>query len=313
MALTPVSKADGTRAGVLAPYALLSLAAFFWATNWVVGRAMRDVMPPVSMGFWRWVIALGILLPFAATELRQKWPLVRDNWLILSLLGAMGVAGYNTLVYVGLQHTPAANAVLFNSISPILIILLSWGVFGDRPKPKQAVGVVVSFLGILAIITRGDLAVIAALRSHPGDLWLLLAMMLWAIYTVILRWRPSGLSPVAFLAAIALFGLPVLLPFFLWEYSVRGGVEVTRTTLATLAYYGIFPSVLAYLFWHYGVARVGAHTAGLFTHLVPAFGALLAVIFLDERLERYHFVGIVLIFSGLYLSRDKVQRAYGRP
>jgi drug/metabolite transporter (DMT)-like permease len=284
------------------PYLLLSLAAFMWAINWVVGRGMRDAIPPVAMGFWRWVIALAILIPLAAPELRRQWPIVRANWRILTLIGTIGAAGYNTIVYVGLKYTPATNAVLFNALPPALIILMTWTAFGDRPSTRQMLGVVISFLGILTIISRGNPAVITDIRSYPGDLWLLAAMLMWSAYTVLLRWRPEGLSSIGFLTVIALFGLPVLAPFYVWELSNGAQTRITLANAATLAYFGIFPSILAYLFYNYGVAKVGASRAGLFTHLTPVFGALLAILTLGERLELYHLPGIALIVIGIYLS-----------
>ena len=284
------------------PYLLLSLTAFFWATNWVVGRAMRNEMPPVAMGFWRWTIALLILLPFAAPELRSKWHVVRVNWLTLTLLGILGAIAFNTLIYVGLQYTAATNGVLFNSISPVLIILLSWVVSRERISKLQACGVVLSLCGVLVIVARGDATTLAAFHFNRGDLWLIAAMVLWAFYTIVLRRRPPELSAMGFLTAMLLLSLPFLLPFYLWEFSQRGGFALTPATVAALAYYGTIPSIAAYLFWNRGVAQVGPNKAGLFVHLMPLFGAVLSVVFLGERLYAYHYAGAVLIFTGIRLT-----------
>ena len=284
------------------PYLLLSLTAFFWATNWVVGRAMRNEMPPVAMGFWRWTIALLILLPFAAPELRSKWHVVRANWLTLTLLGILGAIAFNTLIYVGLQYTAATNGVLFNSISPVLIILLSWVVSRERISKLQACGVVLSLCGVLVIVARGNATTLAAFHFNRGDLWLIAAMVLWAFYTIVLRRRPPELSAMGFLTAMLLLSLPFLLPFYLWEFSQRGGFALTPATVAALAYYGTIPSIAAYLFWNRGVAQVGPNKAGLFVHLMPLFGAVLSVVFLGERLYAYHYAGAVLIFTGIRLT-----------
>ena len=284
------------------PYLLLSLTSLFWAANWVVGRAMRNEMPPVAMGFWRWTIALLILLPFAAPELRRKWDVVRANWLTLTLLGVLGAIAFNTLIYVGLQYTAATNGVLFNSISPVLIILLSWVISRERISKPQACGVVLSLCGVLVIVARGDGATLAAFHFNRGDLWLITAMVLWAFYTIVLRRRPPELSAMGFLTAMLLLSLPFLLPFYLWEFGQRGGFPLTPATVAALAYYGTIPSIVAYLFWNRGVAQVGPNKAGLFVHLMPLFGAILSVIFLGERLYAYHYAGAVLIFGGIYLT-----------
>jgi drug/metabolite transporter (DMT)-like permease len=284
------------------PYWLLTLASLFWAANWVVGRAMRSEMPPIAMGFWRWTIAAVILLPFAAPELRRKWPVVRANWLTLMLLGLLGAVMFNTMIYVGLQYTAATNGVLLNSITPILIILLSWVIARERISGLQACGVLLSLAGVLAIVARGDFASLAAFHFNRGDLWLIAAMFLWAIYTFVLRRRPPQLSAIGFLAAMLLLSLPLLLPFYLWEFVERGGFALTPATVATLAYYGTFPSIAAYLFWNRGVAQVGPNKAGLFVHLMPLFGALLSVIFLGEQLYAYHFLGAALIFGGIWAT-----------
>ena len=263
---------------------------------------MRNDIPPIAMGFWRWAIALAILLPFAAPELKSKWRVVSANWRTLTLLGLLGAVVFNTLIYVGLQYTAATNGVLFNSISPILIILLSWVIARERISTLQTCGVLLSLVGVLAIVARGDFAALAAFHFNRGDMWLIAAMLLWATYTIVLRRRPPELSAMGFLAAMLLFSLPFLLPFYLWEFGERGGFSLNPATVAALAYYGTIPSIVAYLFWNRGVAQVGPNKAGLFVHLMPVFGALLSVIFLGERLFAYHYAGAALIFGGIYLT-----------
>ena len=284
------------------PYLLLTLASLFWAGNWVVGRAMRNDIPPVAMGFWRWVVALLILLPFAAPELKRNWRVVRANWFTLALLGGLGAMLFNTMIYVGLQYTAATNGVLFNSVTPILIILMSWLAFRERLGAWQTIGVVLSLVGVAVIVARGEPQILAALRFNRGDLWLISAMLLWALYTIVLRRRPPGLSAIGFLAAMLLLGLPLLLPFYLWELFTRGGFALSVPAVAALAYYATLPSIVAYLFWNRGVAQIGPNKAGLFVHLMPVFGALLSVIFLGERLYPYHFVGAAMIFGGIWLT-----------
>jgi drug/metabolite transporter (DMT)-like permease len=287
------------------PYLLLTLTALFWAANWVIGRAMRNEIPPIAMGFWRWAVALLILLPFVAPELKRKWSVVRANWLTLTLLGLLGTVAFNVLIYVGLQYTVVTNGVLFNSLSPVLIVVLSWVVTRERISGLQAFGVMFSLTGVLAIVARGDFAALAAFQFNPGDMWLITAMFLWATYTIVLRRRPPTLSAMAFLAAMLLLSLPYLLPFYLWELSARGGFALTPASVAALAYYGTLPSIAAYLFWNRGVAQVGPNRAGLFVHLMPLFAALLSVMFLGERLFAYHYVGATLIFGGIFLTTRK--------
>jgi drug/metabolite transporter (DMT)-like permease len=284
------------------PYLLLTLSSLFWAGNWVVGRAMRNDIPPVAMGFWRWLLALLILLPFVAPELMRNWRVLRRDALKLALLGALGATVFNSMIYFGLQFTAATNGILFNSISPILTVLMSWALLHDRLSRRQAAGVALSLIGVLAIVARGDPQLLTALEFNHGDLWLIAAMVLWSGYTLLLRWRPSELSAMAFLAAMLVFGLPALFPFYAWEYAARGGFGVTAPVVAALAYYATFPSIVSYLFWNRGVVQVGPNRAALFVHLMPVFGAVLSVIFLGERLYGYHFAGASLIFGGIWLT-----------
>ena len=290
------------------PYFLLVLTTLMWAGNWVLGRAMRHEIPPVALGFWRWALAAALLLPVTLPELWEKRAIVKRHLFVLASLGALGACAFNTMCYIALQYTAATNGVLFNSMIPALIILLSWLVFRERLTGRQVAGVLLSFTGVAAILARGDPAVLAGLRFNRGDLLLMAAMFLWALYTIVLRWRPPELSASALLAAMLLVSLPLLLPFYLWELDVRGGFAVTPRTVGTLLYYATLPSIIAYRLWNRGVAEVGANRAGLFVHLMPVWGATLSWIFLGEGLYDYHFAGAALIFGGIWLT-TRVQRA----
>ena len=284
------------------PYLLLSLAVLSWAGNWVVGRAMRNEMGPVAMGFWRWALALALILPFSFRELRTKWCVVRRNLWWLTVSGAVGAVVFNTMIYVGLQYTATTNSILFNSLVPVSIVVISWFVFGERISARQGIGVLLSLVGVLAIISRGDPSLLASLQLNRGDIWIMAAMLLWAVYTILLRWRPKDLSAVAYLAAMLMFSLPLLVPFYVWELYQRGSFELTGATVVALAYYATIPSVLAYLMWNYGVAKVGPNRAGLILHLLPIFAAILSIVFLDERLYAYHYIGTGFVFGGIWLT-----------
>lgn len=291
-----------TRLAIFLPYFLLSLAVLAWAGNWVVGRAMRDDMGPVAMGFWRWALALGLILPFCWRELRTKWNVVRRNIWWLTVSGAVGAVMFNAMIYIGLQYTATTNSILFNSVVPVFIVIISWFVFGERVSARQVIGILCSLIGVLAIISRGDPSLLATLQLNRGDVWIMTAMLLWAVYTILLRWRPKELSAIAFLAAMLIFSLPLLAPFYGWELVQRGSFELSALTVVVLAYYATIPSVIAYLMWNHGVAKVGPIRAGLMVHLLPIFAAILSVVFLGERLHAYHYVGTIFVFSGIWLT-----------
>ena len=284
------------------PYLALSLAVLAWAGNWVVGRAMRDDMGPVAMGFWRWALALALILPFSVRELRKKWDVVRRNVWWLTVSGAVGAVMFNAMIYVGLQYTATTNSVLFNSVVPVLIVIISWLVLGEKVSARQVIGILISLIGVLAIVSRGNPSTLAMLQFNRGDVWIMAAMLFWAVYTILLRWRPRELSAIAFLTAMLMFSLPLLMPFYVWELVQRGSFELSTLSVTVLAYYATVPSVVAYLMWNYGVAKVGPNRAGLIVHLLPIFAAILAVVFLGERLYAYHYIGTVFVFGGIWLT-----------
>ncbi len=283
------------------PYLLLTLSALFWAGNWIVGRGMRADLPPLALSFWRWAIALLLVLPFAWPHLRRDWPRLREHWGWLALFGLLGIAAYNTLAYLGLHYTTATNGLVLNSFIPIAIVALGWVFLGKRLSAVEALGIAASLCGVLTIVARGDPAVLAALHLNIGDLWILLSVLVWATYTLMLPHRPA-VHPMSFLAAIVLFGLIELVPAYLWEMSTGRHVVVSLPSLIAIAYTGIFPGFLGFVCWNKGVAEVGPAKAGLFIHLMPAFGILLSIAILGEKPEPYHAIGIVLIFGGIWLN-----------
>ena len=287
------------------PYLLLTLTALFWSGNMVLGRGIRADVPPLALAFWRWAIAFALVLPLALPHFKAQWPLLRQGWKAVLILGLIGVGGYNTFAYIALQYTSATNAVLLNSFIPIVTIAISWAFLGKHLSRPQAIGVAISLCGALTIIARGNLQVLAHLNLNVGDAWMLLAVLVWAIYTVGLAWRPAGVHPMLMLAALIAVGLAALLPAYLWEMTQGRHINVNLGSLATLAYVGIFPSFLGYIFYNRGVGEIGASKASLFIHLMPVFGTLLSAAFLSEIPLWYHYLGIALIFTGIWLTMKK--------
>jgi drug/metabolite transporter (DMT)-like permease len=287
----------------VSPYLLLILAALFWAGNAVVARALHTLLPPATMAFSRWVLALLLLSPFVLRPMYEQRALLRANWVRLAVLGVLGVGCYNTFLYGALQTTTATNGVLINSMTPLLIVLIGRVLFGVRMTRRQEAGILLSLAGIVGIVSRGDIAVLLRLDFNQGDLLLVGGALTWALYTVLLRWRPAGIDTLAFLGAAVISGIVLLmLPLYLIELS-SGHVAVwNAATGAGTVYFAVFPSILSYLFWNRGVQQVGANRAGFFLYLVPVFGVLLAVTFLGERLHMFHLAGAALIFIGITIS-----------
>ena len=290
----------------VSPYLLLTLANLFWAGNWVVSRAFRGELPPVALSFWRWMVALLCLLTISLPHVRRDWPQLRASWRWLLFFGALGTGGYNLLVYGGLQHTTAINGTLLNAFIPIMIVLISWLLQGKRLHGREAAGILVSFIGVLAIVTHGELQRLRDLALNVGDLWILASVLAWSAYTLLLARRPP-VHPLAFLTAISVTGLMFLFPCYLWEMAQGRHVMATPGAIGAIVYTGVFPAFLGYILWNRGVAEVGPARAGLFMHLVPAFGIVLSMIFLDERPALYHAIGIGLILGGIWLNTRPVR------
>lgn len=283
-------------------YLLLTLTVLFWAGNFVVARAFHAEFEPITLALYRWALALLILLPFWLPRARKSWPVIRRYWIRLSLLATIGVAGFNTFLYIGLQTTTALNATLFQSAIPVMILLLSALLLAEKVTVRQWAGVFISLLGVVTIIAKGDVVQLASLQFNSGDIWVLAAVSAWAIYSIALRWRPAELDGFVFLGFTIFVAVLVLLPFSIWEMADKPALQWNSGMLATVGYMAVCPSILSYLFWNCGVAELGAPRAGLFIHLMPMFGMLLSVLFLDEQLFTFHLLGIALIFVGIYLA-----------
>jgi len=283
-------------------YAGLVVTMMCWAGNWVVGRAIRESMPPVALNFWRWAIALLFLAPFALPRLRGKGAVLRRHWRLLLALGFTGVLAFQVLVYLGLQSTTTVNAVLMNSAAPLFILLCSWLIERDRTSPRQILGMAISFLGIVVIMEEGDLTALADFRFKFGDLVILAAMPFWGVYAVLLKRRPRELDALGLLFAICAAGVLFLTPLYAAEtFFIRAPVLSLASAGAAL-YVALFASVLAYICWNYGVATVGPNRSGFMIHLLPAFGTVAAILFLHESVQLYHFVGIGTILAGVALA-----------
>jgi drug/metabolite transporter (DMT)-like permease len=283
----------------------LVLPPLFWAGNFIVGRAMRDAVPPMTLSFDRWVIALLCLLPFAWRPLRRDLALYWQHRWLISGISLTGVAAFNSLVYIGLHSTAAANGMLLNSFIPLLIMLFGAVVYGQRLHARQTTGMLISFCGVLVIVARGEWATLANFAFSAGDLLIFSAMICWAFYTLWLRRIPVAIDRRGLMAIQIIIALIALLPFTLWEQASGQHPVWTMNSAIALAYLGIIPSVLAFMLYNFAVDQVGAARAGLTIHLIPVFGAVLSVTLLHEALHPYHAAGIMIILSGILCANRK--------
>lgn len=268
----------------------------------MLGRALRDSFDPVSLNFWRWFIALAVLTPFGLRAVAGKGEILRRHAGILALLALLSVPLFQTMVYQGLRTTTAINAVLLNSSTPVFMIACSWLIDRERATARQIAGMLISLAGIVIIMTGGQPARLVELELHQGDAWILAAMPLWGLYSVLLKRRPPELGGIGFLFVIALLGVTMLAPFFLAHSMLAPPRAPSLEAMAAVLYVAIGASVVAFICWNRGVAIVGANAAGFTLHLLPAFGTLLAIVFLGEAFRAYHAVGVATILAGVLLA-----------
>ncbi len=295
----------GTR---LSAFLLLAAASLLWSGNWVTGRALRDAFDPVALNFWRWTVATLVLAPFALPEVARKRALIVRHAGILLFLSLIGVALFQSLVYLGLRTTTAINAVLLNSSAPLFMLLCSWVLERERASLRQVAGMLISLAGILVILSRGEPGTLLELEFHAGDAWILLAMPVWGTYSVLLKRRPPELGGVAFLFVIAAAGVLLLAPLYALQVARGPFAWPTLPEALGVLYIGLAASVIAFICWNRGVAIVGANTAGFTLHLLPAFGTVLAILFLGEAFGVHHAAGIATILTGVMLASYSEKR-----
>ena len=268
----------------------------------MLGRAVHDAIPPVSLAFWRWTLAALIVVPLVWKKLRANWPLLRAHLGRMTALAILGVTGFNTLVYTGLQSTTATNSVLVQSTMPVQIFILNAVLFGVAVTAREFFSILLSLSGVVLIISAGQPQNLLLGNWNPGDLWILAAALVWASYSVLLRWRPAGLDAGAFLGFILLVGWVALAPLYAMENASGATLTWNLPVVLTVLYVAIFPSALAYVFWHRGVAAIGANAAGHFIHLMPVLGTALAMLFLGEVFRWYHGIGALMVGAGIAVT-----------
>ena len=284
-----------------AAYLLLTLTMVFWAGNFVVGRWAAGHVPPMTLACLRWTGAALLVLPLA-------WPhLVRDRARlvasapILAMLGLTGSGLFNTLQYLALTETTAASAAILQSAGPALIALTGFALYRERAGSGELAGILVSLTGVLVVVGHGSLATLAAFQLNRGDLVMLAAMVIWALYAVLLRRRPA-VHALSFAAVTYAIAALINMPLAAFEHAAGARIEASLAAWLAIAYTAIFPSFLAYLCFNRGVEIVGATRAGVTMNLVPLFTAVLAIAALGEQPQPYHAVGFALIIAGVWLS-----------
>tara|TARA_B100000427_G_C15384745_1_gene540536 strand:- start:16 stop:930 length:915 start_codon:yes stop_codon:yes gene_type:complete len=291
-------------------YILLTLTALFWSGNFIVGKAASIYeIPPFSLNFYRWLFAFIILFPFTYKEIIANKNYVLENLGFFIILGITSITIFNSIVYYSLYHTQVISGVLMISTIPVWIMFIASLLKIEKTNIFQIIGVILSLTGVVCIITKADFELIRNMDFNKGDLSMVVAMFSWAIYSALLRKKTYKISQIALLEVIIICGFVFLIPVYFIEMSLGYKIILEIPFILTLSYVVLFPGIIAFLFWIKGIAFIGANRAGVFLHLMPIFGAIMAIAIFKEKFMLYHFLGAVFIIVGIILSNRKKQNA----
>ena len=289
-------------------YIFLILATLFWSGNFIVGKAASLFeIPPFTLNFYRWTFAWLILAPFTLKEIYKKRDYILGNIKLILVLGITSITIFNSIVYYSLNFTQVISGVLMISTIPVMIIFFCWVFRIEKTNPYQILGVIFSLLGVAVIVTKADLGKLLNLNFNKGDLWMVVAMFSWAMYSALLRKKKFELSQISLLQVIISAGLILLLPAYLLEMALGYRLSVHLPFLLTLGYVVIFPGLASFIFWIKGISIIGSNRSGIFLHLMPIFSTILAILIFDEKFMTFHLIGAIFIISGIILSSKKVK------
>tara|TARA_B100001013_G_scaffold107967_1_gene61798 strand:- start:510 stop:1409 length:900 start_codon:yes stop_codon:yes gene_type:complete len=291
-------------------YLLLIFTTIFWSGNFIVGKAASLYqIPPFSLNFYRWFFAGLILLPFTFKELINKKNYIFQNIGFFIILGISSITIFNSIVYYSLYYTQVISGVLMISMIPVWIIFIASILNIEKTNAFQIIGVGLSLIGVIFIITKADLNLIKNLDFNKGDLSMIVAMFAWAVYSALLKKKKYEISQLALLQVVIILGLIFLIPIYFIEMNLGHIIALGLPFYLTLSYVVIFPGLLAFFFWIKGISIIGANRAGVFLHLMPIFGAIMAMIIFDEKFMYYHLLGAIFILAGITLSNKKTINA----
>jgi len=284
-------------------YIFLILATLFWSGNFIVGKAASFFeIPPFTLNFYRWTFAWLILAPFTLKEIISKKKYILENIKLIIILGITSITIFNSIVYYSLNFTQVISGVLMISTIPVMIITFCWLLKIEKTNIYQILGVIFSLLGVLVIITKADIEILLDLNFNKGDLWIVVAMFSWALYSALLKRKKIELSQLSLLQTIITAGLIFLLPAYLIELSLGYKAIIGMPFILTLTYVVLFPGLASFIFWIKGISIIGSNRSGIFLHLMPIFSTIMAILIFGEKFMIFHLIGAMLIIIGIILS-----------
>ena len=288
-------------------YIFLFLAVLFWSGNFLVGKyASYHQIPPFSLNFYRWLFAWLILIPVTYNEIILNKSYIINNYKFFILLGITSVTVFNSIVYYSLNFTQVISGVLMISTIPVMIMFISSILNIERANKFQLAGVVLSFLGVITVITKANFDVLRNLNFNKGDLTMVIAMLSWATYSALLKVKKQDVSQLCLLQIIISFGLLFLIPVYIVELILGYRIEINLPFTLTLAYVVLFPGLLSFICWIKGISMIGPNRSGIFLHLMPILSAIMAIIIFDEKFMFFHALGALFILSWILISNKKM-------
>ncbi len=290
-------------------YLLLILTTLFWSGNFVVGKAASTFeIPPITLNFYRWLFAGLILLPFTFKEILKKKIYILNNIGFFIILGITSITIFNSAVYYSLYYMQVISGVLMISTIPVWIMFISSILGIEKTNKFQIFGVILSLIGVIFIITKSDLDLIRNLNFNKGDLIMASGMFAWALYSALLKKKTYEISQITLLEVVIVMGLIFLIPVYFLEMNFGNVLIIDKPFILTLSYVVLFPGLASFFFWIKGISIIGANRAGVFLHLMPVFGSIMAIVFFKEKFMFYHFLGAIFIISGITLSNKKIEK-----
>lgn len=289
---------------IITGYISAVAATLFWSGNFTIARGITESIPPISLAFWRWTIAILIFTPFALKSLISDWPIIKSHITYLTITSILGVSIFNTLIYIAGHTTTAINMSLIAITFPIFIIIISRFFFNEVMTLNKWLGIFLVITGVVVLITKGDLDILMNISFTEGDLWMLIAAMTFAIYSILLKYKPVELSTRSFQLSTFSIGLLFLAPFYIWE-STSTEFQISsidNTTFYSILYLGLFASLFSYLLWGKAVANIGATKSSIIYYTLPIFSGLVAYLTIGEKIESIHVLSMLLILMGVLIA-----------
>tara|TARA_X000000950_G_C13740972_1_gene588466 strand:+ start:24 stop:923 length:900 start_codon:yes stop_codon:yes gene_type:complete len=285
---------------------LLIASSFFWSGNFFSGKvAFLTNLTPFKLSFFRWILALLILLPFTYKQIIIDLDYYRKNIFLMIIISILGVTFFNSFTYISLRSSMVINSTLMASIAPVMMIGFSWLLFRTKTTKLQFAGIILSLIGAFSIILKGNLDNLYNLYFTSGDLWMIAAVISWCLYSVLLKKIDSKTSQLANLEVMIIIGIVFITPFYIFESVNSTFLPSSQLDFVIISYVAVFASIVAFFSWNKGVSIIGPNRASLFLHLIPVFSAVWAITFLDEKFAFFHIIGVIFILSGIILSNVK--------